>query len=427
MTTKPRIVSAIDIGSSKIVTLIASVAVEPMTYETTVNIVGVASTPSKGVKKGQIVDIEDAVESTITSVEAAERMAGYNLDHAYISVGGAHISSQNTTGVVAVSDPHGEVTEADVERVIEAARAISQPASRQIIHVLPREFMVDGEHGVRDPISMSGVRLEVETHLITASTAALKNLTKAVGEVGVHIDECVFAGLAASHSTLSDTEKELGCLLIDIGAGTTSVAAFIDGALAYSGALPIGARNITNDLAIGLRVSLDTAENIKLMLGHPKKQLTEKDAKGEQIDISETGSTEVKKVAKRTLTEGIIRPRLNEIFTMVKIDLERHGLINKIPSGAILTGGGARTIGIEDAARKSLGLPVRVAMPGGVSGLIDDIIDPAYATAVGLILYASRAQAPEDSGKGSKGGSKLKLPNGNVFSKLMETVKELLP
>ncbi|MBP9687501.1 cell division protein FtsA, partial [Candidatus Woesebacteria bacterium] len=203
MTTKPRIISAIDIGSSKIVTLIAQVSVEPMTYETTVNIVGVSSTPSKGVKKGQIVDIEDSVESAIASVEAAERMAGYHLDRAYISVGGAHIASQNSTGVVAVSDPHGEVTGADVDRVIDAARAISLPASRQIIHVLPREFMVDGEHGVRDPIAMSGVRLEVETHLITASSAALKNLTKAVGEVGVTIDETVFTAYAASYSTLS--------------------------------------------------------------------------------------------------------------------------------------------------------------------------------------------------------------------------------
>lgn len=426
MTGKPKIVSAIDIGSSKIVTLIAQVAVEALTYETSVNIVGVASVPSKGVKKGQIVDIEDAVESTIASVEAAERMAGYNLEHAFISVGGAHITSQNTTGVVAVSDPHGEVTAADVERVIEAARAISLPASRQIIHVLPREFMVDGEHGVRDPVAMSGVRLEVETHLITASSAALKNLTKAVGEVGVHIDETVFSGLAASFATLSDTEKELGCVLIDIGAGTTSVAAFVDGALAFSGALPIGARNITNDLAIGLRVSLDTAENIKLALLH-KRVRDDKEVKLEQIDISETGSGEVKKVAKRTLTEGIIRPRLNEIFTMVKTDLERAGIINKIPSGAILTGGGAKTFGVEDTARKSLGLPVRVAVPTGVSGLIDDVMDPAYATSIGLILYAAQSDAQDNQTKSPKGSSKLKLPNAPMFSRLLDTIKELLP
>ncbi|MBP7118791.1 cell division protein FtsA [Candidatus Woesebacteria bacterium] len=427
MTTKPRIISAIDIGSSKIVTLIAQVSVEPMTYETTVNIVGVSSTPSKGVKKGQIVDIEDSVESAIASVEAAERMAGYHLDRAYISVGGAHIASQNSTGVVAVSDPHGEVTGADVDRVIDAARAISLPASRQIIHVLPREFMVDGEHGVRDPIAMSGVRLEVETHLITASSAALKNLTKAVGEVGVTIDETVFTAYAASYSTLSDTEKELGCVLIDIGAGTTSVAAFVDGALAYSGALPIGARNITNDLAIGLRVSLDSAEAIKLALSNNKQVRSEKDVKLEQVDISETGSGEVKKVAKRTLTDGIIRPRLNEIFNMVKMELERAGIVNKIPSGAILTGGGAKTYGIEDAARKTLGLPVRVALPKGVAGLIDDIVDPSFSTAVGLILYGANNQPSEREQKSLNVSQKLKLPNSNIFSKLVDTVKELLP
>ncbi|KKQ75968.1 MAG: Cell division protein ftsA [Candidatus Woesebacteria bacterium GW2011_GWB1_38_5b] len=422
--TKNKIIAAIDIGSFKIATLIAQVSVDPMTYETSVNIVGATSSPSKGVKKGQIVDIEDSVEAVIASVEAAERMAGYNLDHAFVSVGGSHIASQNSTGVVAVSNPDGEINAGDVARVIEAARAISYPVSREIIHVLPRQFLVDGESGVRDPVGMTGVRLEVETHLVTASSAAIKNLAKTINEVGVDIEELVYTGLAASEATLSDTEKELGCVLIDLGAGTTSIAAFVDGALSVSTSIPIGARNVTNDLAIGLRVSLDLAEEIKLMLSDKQGQ---KDTKSDQIDITESGASEVKKVSRRTLVEGIVRPRLNEIFTMVRLELERQGIINKIPSGAILTGGGALTVGVTESAKRILGLPVRVAQPGGVKGLIDDIMTPGFSTAVGLILYAvSRSQAE----KNQTDSKRINLPTKNVkgfLHKVIATIKDLLP
>lgn len=423
---KNRIIAGIDIGSSKITTIISQVIVEPMTYETTTSVVGVSSTPSKGIKKGQVVNIDEAVESIIASVEAAERMAGYNLDTAYISVGGAHVSSQNSTGVVAISDPSGEVTPHDVDRVVQAARAVSVPAARQVIHVLPREFVVDGERGVRDPVGMSGVRLEVETHLVTVTSAALKNLTKAVNEVGVKIQETVFSGLSSAFSTLSETEKELGCVLIDIGAGTTSIAAYVDGALSYSGAIPVGARNVTNDLAIGLRISLDAAEEIKLSLSDRAIKV-DKDSKNDQVEINETGSTEVKKVARRTLTEGIIRPRLNEIFSMVKSELDRAGVVHKIPSGAILTGGGALTVGVEDSARKILSLPVRVASPSGVTGLIDDILTPQYATAVGLILYAQKNGSMAPEAVSNSIGQKMKLPNGKIFTRLIDTIRDLLP
>jgi cell division protein FtsA len=322
------------------------------------------------------------------------------------------------------------VNTADVARVIQAARAISVPVARQVIHVLPREFMVDGERGVRDPVGMSGVRLEVDTHLITVSSAALKNVTKAVNEVGVKINDTVFTALASAYATLSDTEKELGCVLIDIGAGTTSIAAYVDGALAYSGALPVGARNVTNDLAIGLRVSLDAAENIKLKLSdrvHMEKMQNSKDTKHDQLEISETGSTEIKKVAKRTLTEGIIKPRLNEIFSMVRTELERVGIVHKIPSGAILTGGGALTVGAEDSARKVLSVPVRVASPGGISGLIDDIVNPQFATAVGLVLYGVK-QNPEGASTQTFSTNKLKnLPSGKMFTRLIESIRDLLP
>jgi cell division protein FtsA len=423
--TKNKIIAGIDIGSSKITTLIAQVSIDQITYEPTINIVGVATSPSKGVKKGQIVDIDDAVEATITSVEGAERMAGYNLNNAYVSVGGAHISSQNTTGVVAVSDPSGEVSVSDIERVIEGAKAISLPGSREIIHVLPRQFIVDGESGVRDPIGMSGVRLEVDTHLITASSATLKNIRKAMGEVGISIDEVVFSGLASSEATLTETEKELGCVLLDIGAGTTSVSAFVDGSLAYSGAVPIGARNVTNDLAIGLRVSLDTAEKIKLSLSEKPKNKEE--VKTDLLSITDEGTKESKKISRRTLIDGIIKPRLNEIFTITKLDLEKNGIINRIPSGAIITGGGALTVGVIESAKKTLSLPVRIAEPTGVVGLVDDILSPQFASPIGLILYAARHGEQKENQRQFPSFGRLPTKSLGFPKKIIEAIKNLLP
>jgi cell division protein FtsA len=419
---KNKIIAAVDIGSSKVTTLIGQVLTDSVSFENSINIIGVATAPSKGVKKGQIVDIEDAVEATIASVEAAERMAGYNLNSAWVSVGGAHISSQNSTGVVAVSDPNGEVSIADVQRVIEAARAISMPTSREIIHVIPRDFIVDGEGGVRDPIGMSGVRLEVETHLVTVSSPALKNLTKSINEVGINIDGIVFSGLAATQSILSDTEKELGCVLIDIGAGTTSIAAYVDGGLLYSGALPIGARNVTNDLAIGLRVSIETAEKIKLSLSSAKKDAT---AKSDVIEVVDSDSKDIKKVSRRTLTEGIIRPRLNELFTMIRLDLEKNGLINKVPSGAVITGGGALTVGVTDSAKRMLTLPVRIGVPSGVSGLVDEILNPQFATPIGLLEYGLKQVVPAAPQQNNL--KKMKLPNSNIIGKVIDSIRDLLP
>ncbi len=421
---KSRITAAIDLGSSKVSTLIGQVMVDPVSFETSVNIVGASSVESKGVKKGQIVDIEEAVESTISSVEAAERMAGYSLQNAFISVGGAHIHSQNSHGVVAVSDPDGEINPEDVSRVIEAASAISLPQSREVVHVLPRDYIVDGEAGVKDPIGMSGVRLEVETHIITASTAAMKNLRKAVNEVGIQIEGVVFSGLASAEAVLSSTEKELGCVLVDIGGGTTSIAAFIDGSLAYSGVIPIGAKNVTNDLAIGLRVSLEAAEKIKIALSNVEKKTKIKEEESDEMDLVNLGVPDVKKVSKKTLVEGIIRPRLNEVFTMVRMELEREGLATRVPSGVIIAGGGAETVGAADCAKRMLSLPVKIGKPRGVGGLIDDIITPAFATSIGLIHYGA-AGVPKESL--TSFGKRLKLPTKGTFGKLVSMFKDLLP
>ncbi len=418
---KSKIVAGIELGSSKVTTIAAQVHQEPTTYETTVNIVGVASVESKGIKKGAIVDIEEAVEATISSVEATERMAGYNLDTAYVALGGAHVASQNSHGVVAVSGPGGEITPADVERVVEAASAVSLPSSRELIHVLPREYIVDGEAGVRDPVGMSGVRLEVDTHLITASLANIKNLKKAIAEVGIKVEEFVFPGLASSMAVLTQTEKELGCVLVDIGGGSTTVCAYIDGGLTYSGVIPIGAKNVTNDLAIGLRVSLDSAEKIKIALG---AKADEKAEGGDELSLEKLGVGDSKRVSKKTLVEGIIRPRLNEIFTMVKIELDKAGVSSKIPSGSILCGGGAETVGVADSARRVLALPVRIGVPQGISGLVDDILAPSFATPVGLVLHAATSTPVETPGGFAK---KFKLPKGGIFEKIFNSIKDLLP
>lgn len=417
---KTKIIAGIELGSSKISTLVAQVNQDPTTLETSINIIGASSVSSQGIKKGQIVDIEEAVEATIASVEAAERMAGYSLESAYIALGGAHVRSQNSHGVVAVSDPQGEITQNDVDRAIEAASAVSLPTSREVVHVIPREFVVDGETGVKDPVGMSGVRLEVDTHIVSAASSSIKNLTKAVGEVGVEISDLVFSGLASAEAVVSTTERELGCVLIDIGGGTTSIAVFLEGSLAYSGVIPVGARNVTNDLAIGLRVSLETAEKIKVVLSSKKKDKDEND----EVDLESLGISEVKKISKKTLLEGIIRPRLNEIFTMVRLELEKEGLANRIPSGAIVTGGGAETAGVIDSAKRMLSLPVRIGVPKGIGGLIDDIIVPSFATPVGLIIYGSKDIPSENL---TSFGKKIKLPVSGIFGKIVSTIKDLLP
>lgn len=424
---KSRIISALDLGSSKITTIIAQVDFSQDVYESGSGVVGVSSVESKGIRKGQIINIEEAVESIVESVESAERMAGYNLNSAYVALGGASISSQNSHGVVAVSDAEGEISDLDIERVIDAASAISLPVSREVIHVIPREFTVDGEGGVKDPIGMSGVRLEVDTHVITASTASVRNLKKAVDEAGVGISEIVFSGLAASEAVATNTEKELGCVVVDIGGGTTSICVFVDNALAYSGVIPIGAKNVTNDLAIGLRISLESAERIKLLLSsyEKKKDYTEEISLTDNLDLSKE-NLEVKKVSRKTLVEGIIRPRLNEIFSMVRLELDKYGLLGKTPSGIIITGGGAETVGIIESARRILSLPARIGVPTGVSGLVDDILSPAYAVPIGLILYASK-QDEEEGMPLTKLGKKIKLPVKGSFSKIIESIRNLLP
>lgn len=424
---KDKIVCGIDVGSSKVATLIASIGEEGK-----INLIGVSATPSKGVRKNQVVDIEEAVNAITESVEAAERMAGYSISNAFVSVGGPQIESTNSHAVVAVAQPEGEIREGDILRVNDAAKAVALPSSREILHVIPRTFTVDGQEGIKDPIGMTGVRLETETHIITGSSTSMRNLVKCVLEVGIDVTELVFSGIASSLSVLTDTEKELGVVLVDIGGETTDVVIFVDGSVAYSSVVPIGARHITSDMAVGLRISLESAEKIKLSLGKQIKTPVLSDDKVEQkkkeeefLDVKSLGIEEdVQKISRKAVVDGIIRPRLQEIFKYVGKEIKKSGFGAQTPSGLVICGGGALTVGVLDQAKYILGFPARLGKTEGLSGLIDEIDSPSFAAAAGLILYGS--------GQSQQGEMRLPVLSGNLpikgmVQKGIELIKSFLP
>ncbi len=438
-----RIIAGIDIGSSKVCTVIGQIEDD---NKGEVNILGVSTSPSRGIRKGQVVDIVEAASSVLEGLEAAQRMAGYTLSSAYVSVGGAHILSQNSHAVVAIAHPEAEITTEDVDRVSDAARAITIPSSRDIIHVIPRMFIVDGQDGIKDPVGMAGIRLEVDTHIIHGAMISIKNLTKCINDMKLDVEAFVFNGLASAQSILTATEKELGVAVVDIGGGTTDVCMYVDGALSHSAVLPVGAKNITNDIAIGLRVSLDAAEQIKLLLSKQPKLVAEPQDMGsgtfksfdrearkkmDEIDLRPFNLGEdLQFVSRKLLMDGIIKPRLEEIFTHVAMEFKRSGFHTAIPAGVVVCGGGAQTVGLIEVCRKVMGLPTRIGMPQHITGLVDELQSPAFATAVGLLLYGAeeRDEAPAQSG----GFNLPKMPmlqgqGGNVLQQIMKLVKRFLP
>jgi cell division protein FtsA len=430
-----KIVVATDVGTYKVVTVIAKI-------QDTVNVLGVSEVKSTGIRKGQVVDIEEAVSAINASLEAAERMAGHSASHVVASIGGSQIESQNSRGVVAISTPQGEISDTDLVRVIDAAKAISMPSTRDIIHVLPRNYVVDGQEGIKDPIGMSGVRLEVDTHIISANSISVRNLDKAFSQVGVDVDNFVFSGYASSLATLTDTEKELGVILVDIGAGTTDIAIYTEGSISYSSVLAIGARHITNDLAIGLRISLESAEKIKLFLSQEARRKVirpdeeeevkekPKERPTDEIDLSSLNlQEELRKVSQKTLVEGIIRPRLNEIFTMVGLELKKSGFGGQTPAGVVITGGGAMTVGIKESARRTMAMPVRIGFPANVKGITDEIQHPSFATVVGLAMYGASSGTPEKQSL-PFGLSMPKMSGdsgGKFVKKLLTLLKSFIP
>src|SRR3989338_4316895 len=375
----------IDVGSSKMSCIIARVSEE----EPTPRVMGFSSVPSRGVKRGQIVDINQVSSSLEQAIEQAERMAGAKVTSAFASVGGPHIESINSQGVVAVSHPDVEISDDDVSRVIDAAKAISLSSTREVIEVSPREYIVDGRSGIKNPLGMSGVRLEVNTHIITASMTNLKNLERCLSDLGIQVQGYVFSGLASALSVLSDTDKEFGVVLVDFGGGKIDISIFVEGSLSYSSSIPIGARHITNDIAVGLRISLESAERIKILLTDEKFIKKHMNAKKDDLDISHLRLPEgLQSISYKTIMDGIMKPRIEEIFEKVLNEIDESGLINQVPSGLVITGGGSLTQGVDELARRVIGLPARVGYPQFVTGLIDEVVYPQYSAVVGLLLYA---------------------------------------
>lgn len=419
-----KIIAGVDIGSSKIATV---VGLEGTTDEE-LRIVGFNSTPSRGVKRGLIVDIDLVTTSIEESVEKAERMAGHKVSEVLVSVGGPHISSLNSHGVVAVSNQKGEISESDVERVVEAARAISLSTTKQIIEVSPRDYIVDGQSGIKNPIGMTGVRLEVDTHLITASKTNLVNIDRCLAQLGLSNSGYIFSGLASAEAVLTDTEKELGVVLVDIGGGKIDLSMYVEGSLSYSSSIPVGAKHITNDIAVGLRVSLDSAEKIKLYLsktigetyGRPKKDM--------QLNINELQLPEnVSEVSLKTVVDGIIAPRLEEIYKLIFEEIEKSTFSNAIPSGLVITGGGSLTIGMLETGKRILGLPIRIGVPEGVTGLVDEILHPPYSSTIGLLLYGHK-NIMERGGDWKDFNKVLKdFSFGGSFGRVKDLVKQFIP
>jgi cell division protein FtsA len=378
---KEHIFVGLDIGSSVIRVVVGKQESELGTP----SIIGVGEAVSQGIRRGVIVDIDEAVSSISEALEKAERMTGLTIDHAVVSVGGAQITSQESHGVVAVSRADGEITENDVVRVVDASQAISIPANREILHVIPKNFTVDGQTGIKDPVGMSGIRLEVDSQIIQASVPFIKNLTKCILQAGLEIDDLVLAPLAAAQAVLGKKQKELGVALIDLGGGTTGLVVFEEGDLVCSTILSVGSMHVTNDLAIGLRTSVDTAEKVKLQYGSALPQEVKKDT---EIDLTKIDKQEEGRVSVKHISE-IIEARLEEIFDLVNKELKRINKDGQLPAGVILTGGGAKLPGVVELAKKQLRLPVVIGSPGSVVTVIDRVDDPQFATAVGLVLWAN--------------------------------------
>jgi len=397
------IIVGIDIGSSSVRTVIAQVFPE----EEKPRIIGVGFANSTGVRKGVITDLEEATKSINESVEQAERTSGVAVNQAIVSIGGNHITSQNSKGVIAVGRADGEVTEDDVARVINAAQAISIPANKEIIHIIPENYSLDDNKNIKDPLGMNGVRLEVDAMIVEGSTPFIKNLTKCFDQAGIAVSDFVLAPLAAAKATLTKRQKELGVVLVDIGGGTTSIAVFEENDLLHTTILPIGGNHITNDIAIGLRTSVDVAEKVKLEYGNA---LPREISKKEEINLAEIDANEEGIVSRYHVAE-IIEARLEEILTLVNKELKLIGREKLLPAGVVLTGGTAKLPGAVDLAKNILGLPAQTGFPAQLGGLIDKVDEPTFVTVVGLLLWGLENSTVFRSG----GTIKSKLV-GNISS-----------
>lgn len=387
-----RVVVGLDVGSTKIAAVVGEI-----TELGEVKITGIGECPSNGLRKGIIVDIDGVARSILQAVQSAERMSGQKIISAYVGVTGAHIYSVNNKGVVAVGNRDGEISVADVERVISAAKVINLPLDKEVLHVIPRQYVVDGYDGILDPVGMVGSRLEVEVCIIIGASASIQNLGKAVTRAGLHIEGFVLNPLASSEAVLQPVERDLASVVVDIGGGTTEISLFDEDGLWFASILPVGAYHVTSDLAVGLRIPLNQAEKIKIEHGCVLSSLMPEE---EYITIPNVGGHEQKKVSKKILA-SIIEPRMLEILHMIKQEIKSSGFKGVIPAGVIFTGGGCCLDGLAELAAEQLDMPVRIGYPCNVGGMIDMVNHPKYATGIGLVIYGSRRLVYEEAGANS--------------------------
>jgi cell division protein FtsA len=384
----------LDIGTSKVVAIVGEIGA---TGE--IDIVGLGSHPSRGLKKGVVVNIESTVQSIQRAIEEAELMAGCQIHSVYTGIAGSHVRSLNSHGIVAIKDR--EVTTSDVDRVIDAARAVAIPADQKILHILPQEFVIDGQEGIKEPVGMSGVRLEAKVHLITGAVSAAQNIIKCVRRCGLEVDDIILEQLASSYSVLTEDEKDLGVCLVDIGGGTTDIAIFCEGAIRHTAVIPIAGDQITNDIAVALRTPTQYAEEIKIKYACALKQLANPD---ETIEVPSVGDRPPRKLSRMTLID-VVEPRYSELMDLVQAELRRSGFEDLIAAGVVLTGGSAKMEGVIELAEEIFNMPVRLGVPQFVSGLADVVRNPIHATGVGLLLFGhanreSRREFYGDSGIG---------------------------
>lgn len=407
----PTLISGLDIGSTAI-----RLAVAQSSPHEHLQIVGLAEVPSEGIHKGVVTSIEDAVSAISACLEKAERLTGTPIEHAWIGINGSHILAQSSHGVIAVAKPNGEIGEDDVNRVVEAAQAVASPPNYEILHVLPRSFAVDSQGGIKDPVGMTGVRLEVEAQIIQGQSAQIKNLTKCVYRTGVDIDDLVLAILANAEVVLSKRQKELGVVAVNIGGATTSLLVCEDGDALHAAVLPVGAGHITNDLAIGLRTSIDIAEKLKVDYGHA---VPDEVGKREEINLGDF-SPEEGTVSRREVAD-IIEARLEEIFDLVDRELQKLDRSGKLPAGVVLTGGGAKLSGIVDVAKRKLRLPASIGYPLEVASPLERVNDLSFTTALGLVRWGAQQQVAP---------SGFKLPKfglGDMGGKVKKWFQALMP
>src|SRR5690606_23588725 len=375
----------LDIGTSKVVAIVGEVLADG-----TLNIVGIGRHRSRGLKKGTVVNIESTVQSIQRAVEEAELMAGCRIHSVYAGIAGSHIRSLNSHGIVAIRDR--EVYPADIDRVIDAAQAVAIPADQKILHILPQEYIIDMQEGVKEPLGMSGVRLEAKVHLVTCATNAYQNIEKCIRRCGLEVDEIILEQLASSYAVLTEDEKELGVCMVDIGGGTTDIAIFTEGAIRHTGVIPIAGDQVTNDIAMALRTPTDNAEEIKIKYACALSQLASPD---ELIKVPGVGDRSPRDLSRQALAD-VVEPRYDELFHLIQSEIRMSGYADMLAAGMVLTGGTSKMEGVVELAEEIFHLPVRIGMPQEVSGLTDIVRNPTYSTAVGLLLYGMKQSQERD-------------------------------